>query len=284
MATDRDYYELLGVARDADDADDQEGVPPARAAAASRRLDRARRRGALPRGDRGVRGALELRDARALRPLRARRAALGRLHADALRHRRPQRPLLGVLRRRPLRRRAAGAGARGADVGARSRSSSSTRRAGRRWRCRSTSPSTCATCGGDGVEPGTTPVRVPPLRRHRPAAAGLAQRVRRVRPHAGVPGLPRPRRDRRAPVPDCDGARPHVVERRELEVDVPAGIHDGQRIRLSGEGHAGALGGRAGRRLRPRARQARPAVRARGQRHLLAGRPDDRRRRRSARR
>jgi len=27
---------------------------------------------------------------------------------------------------------------------------------------------------------------------------------------------------------------------------VPAGIHDGQRIRVSGEGHAGQLGGRAG--------------------------------------
>jgi molecular chaperone DnaJ len=31
-----------------------------------------------------------------------------------------------------------------------------------------------------------------------------------------------------------------------LQVDVPAGIHDGQRIRLSGEGHAGTPGGRAG--------------------------------------
>jgi molecular chaperone DnaJ len=31
-----------------------------------------------------------------------------------------------------------------------------------------------------------------------------------------------------------------------LEVEVPAGIHDGQRIRLSGEGHAGLLGGRSG--------------------------------------
>jgi molecular chaperone DnaJ len=37
-----------------------------------------------------------------------------------------------------------------------------------------------------------------------------------------------------------------VIERRELKIDIPAGIHDGQRIRLTGEGHAGALGGRAG--------------------------------------
>jgi molecular chaperone DnaJ len=36
------------------------------------------------------------------------------------------------------------------------------------------------------------------------------------------------------------------VDERTLEVEVPAGIHDGQQIRISGEGHAGALGGRAG--------------------------------------
>jgi molecular chaperone DnaJ len=37
-----------------------------------------------------------------------------------------------------------------------------------------------------------------------------------------------------------------VLEQRTLEIEIPAGIHDGQRIRLSGEGHAGLLGGRAG--------------------------------------
>jgi molecular chaperone DnaJ len=37
-----------------------------------------------------------------------------------------------------------------------------------------------------------------------------------------------------------------VSEERTLDVEIPAGIHDGQRLRLGGEGHAGALGGRAG--------------------------------------
>jgi molecular chaperone DnaJ len=37
-----------------------------------------------------------------------------------------------------------------------------------------------------------------------------------------------------------------MVDQRTLEVDIPAGIHDGQRIRISGEGHVGTLGGRAG--------------------------------------
>jgi molecular chaperone DnaJ len=37
-----------------------------------------------------------------------------------------------------------------------------------------------------------------------------------------------------------------VLDERTVDVDVPAGIHNGQRIRLSGEGHAGVLGGRSG--------------------------------------
>jgi molecular chaperone DnaJ len=37
-----------------------------------------------------------------------------------------------------------------------------------------------------------------------------------------------------------------VAEERTRDVEIPAGIHDGQRIRIAGEGHAGALGGRAG--------------------------------------
>jgi molecular chaperone DnaJ len=47
------------------------------------------------------------------------------------------------------------------------------------------------------------------------------------------------------PCEKCHGAG-RVLEERTLEVDIPAGIHDGQRIRLSGEGHAGTAGARAG--------------------------------------
>src|SRR5439155_24882275 len=47
------------------------------------------------------------------------------------------------------------------------------------------------------------------------------------------------------PCEQCRGAG-RVIQERTLEVEIPPGIHDGQRIRLSGEGHAGATGGRAG--------------------------------------
>jgi molecular chaperone DnaJ len=103
----------------------------------------------------------------------------------------------------------------------------------------------CVTCGGDGVEPGTMPVEC-----GRCGGTGRLQQVSRsvfgefVRTHAcptcgGAGRLVEHR------CKACDGAG-RVVERRTLDVKVPAGIHGGQRIRVSGEGHAGALGGRAG--------------------------------------
>ena len=47
------------------------------------------------------------------------------------------------------------------------------------------------------------------------------------------------------PCETCGGAGLTMAER-TIDVEVPAGIHDGQRIRLSGEGHAGEPGGRPG--------------------------------------
>jgi molecular chaperone DnaJ len=47
------------------------------------------------------------------------------------------------------------------------------------------------------------------------------------------------------PCAECDGAG-RVLDERTLEVTIPPGIHDGQQIRLSGAGHVGSEGGRAG--------------------------------------
>ena len=93
-----------------------------------------------------------------------------------------------------------------------------------------------------------------PERRRRPATsveapaapAGLADESRRVRPQPGLHALRRRRPHRRTRAhAACDGAG-RVLEERTLDVDVPPGIHDGQRIRLSGEGHAGPVGGQSG--------------------------------------
>jgi len=48
-----------------------------------------------------------------------------------------------------------------------------------------------------------------------------------------------------SPCESCDG-RGRVVARRELEIEIPPGIDNGQRIRIAGSGHAGERGGPAG--------------------------------------
>jgi molecular chaperone DnaJ len=103
----------------------------------------------------------------------------------------------------------------------------------------------CAECGGDGVQPGTTAATCPDC-----SGSGRIQHISRtafgefVRSQAcrrcGGTG-----RVVEHPCEGCSGAG-RVLEERALDVEVPPGIHDGQRIRLSGEGHAGPLGGQSG--------------------------------------
>jgi molecular chaperone DnaJ len=103
----------------------------------------------------------------------------------------------------------------------------------------------CARCSASGVEPGTEVATCPTCDGH-----GRLQQVSRsafgefIRTQA-CPSCGGSGRLIRTPCSDCDG-RGQIVEERSLSVEIPPGIHDGQRIRISGEGHAGALGGRAG--------------------------------------
>ena len=103
----------------------------------------------------------------------------------------------------------------------------------------------CPRCDGSGAEPRTTVSTCP--------SCGGSGRVRQVSrsvfgefvrtqtcPTCGGSG-----RLIEHPCEECHGAG-RVIEERTLDVEIPPGIHDGQRIRLSGEGHAGVLGGRAG--------------------------------------
>jgi molecular chaperone DnaJ len=104
---------------------------------------------------------------------------------------------------------------------------------------------TCSVCGGDGVEPGTQPTACP-----RCEGSGHLQAVSRTVFGEFVRTQQCPDCRGRGiliehPCHGCDGAG-RVLEQRELDVEIPAGIHDGQRIRMSGHGHAGADGGQAG--------------------------------------
>jgi molecular chaperone DnaJ len=103
----------------------------------------------------------------------------------------------------------------------------------------------CERCHGGGGEPGTTPSTCPTC-----GGAGRLQQVSRSVFGDFVRTQSCPRCSGRGqviehPCSTC-GGEGRVAEDHVLEVEIPPGIHDGQRIRVSGEGHAGAGGGRAG--------------------------------------
>jgi molecular chaperone DnaJ len=103
----------------------------------------------------------------------------------------------------------------------------------------------CSHCHGNGAEPGT-PIETCP----RCEGTGQLQSMARtvfgqvVRTQAcdrcGGDG-----RIAKTPCEQCRGTG-RDVEDRTLTVDIPAGIDDGQRVRLTGQGHAGGPGGPAG--------------------------------------
>ena len=100
----------------------------------------------------------------------------------------------------------------------------------------------CETCRGNGAEPGTPIVACTTCH-----GSGQVQRVARTRfgqlvrtaicDTCGGDG-----RTAETPCETC-GGRGMEARRQKVEVDVPAGISDGQRIRISGRGHAGERGG-----------------------------------------
>ena len=103
----------------------------------------------------------------------------------------------------------------------------------------------CPECLGSGAEPGTTPEAC-----ERCGGAGRLQSVSSspfgqfVRTQS-CPECAGSGEVVRTPCRECRGAG-RMRESRTIEVEIPPGIHDGQRIRLTGEGHAGVFGGRAG--------------------------------------
>jgi len=103
----------------------------------------------------------------------------------------------------------------------------------------------CSRCAGQGVEPGTEVATCPTC-----GGMGRIQHVSRSAFGEFIRTRACPECAGRGQLIDhlceqCDGAG-QVLEERRLEVEIPPGIHDGQRIRVSGQGHAGLSGGRAG--------------------------------------
>ena len=106
---------------------------------------------------------------------------------------------------------------------------------------RLSSPHACRTCNGSGAAPGTTP-------RTCTTCGGTGA----ISVDQGPFSLSQPCRDCLGngrvvdtPCPDCRGSGTTTRER-TLTVRIPAGVQDGQRIRLAGRGSPGERGGPAG--------------------------------------
>lgn len=103
------------------------------------------------------------------------------------------------------------------------------------------SPHACRTCHGNGARPGTTPQTCPVCH-----GQGLVTR------NQGAFAFSEPCTECRGtgqiitdPCPDCAGTGVQTGVR-TITVRIPAGVKDGQRIRIAGKGSPGERGGRAG--------------------------------------
>jgi molecular chaperone DnaJ len=99
----------------------------------------------------------------------------------------------------------------------------------------------CSTCSGSGAAPGTTPETCPEC--HGSGQVAVDQgpfSFSQVCPTCGGRGQVVP-----TPCPTCHG-RGAELRAREVKVRIPAGVADGQRIRVKGRGGAGARGGPPG--------------------------------------
>jgi molecular chaperone DnaJ len=103
----------------------------------------------------------------------------------------------------------------------------------------------CEQCRGNGAEPGT-PIETCPrcqgqgqLRTVSRTPFGQVMSTTTCDQCGGDGKIPK------QPCHVCHG-RGRIVEQQKVSIDVPAGIADGQRIRVSGRGHTGERGGPAG--------------------------------------
>ena len=103
----------------------------------------------------------------------------------------------------------------------------------------------CTTCGGSGARPGTSPVTCP-------KCGGKGQVIYSTQSLFGMMQNVQPCPDCRGKgtiikdkCPDCGGTG-YKSSRRKISVSIPAGIDDGQSIRLRGKGDPGINGGPRG--------------------------------------
>lgn len=99
----------------------------------------------------------------------------------------------------------------------------------------------CTTCHGNGAKPGTQPTTCPTCGGHgqvRMQQGFFSIQQTCPKCHGGGKVV-------ESPCPTCHGAG-RIKQHKTLSVKIPAGVDEGDRIRLSGEGEAGVNGGPSG--------------------------------------
>ncbi|MBV9095432.1 MAG: molecular chaperone DnaJ [Streptosporangiaceae bacterium] len=132
-------------------------------------------------------------------------------------------------------------GRRGADVETETTLSFSDALEGTTVALRLTGEGACPTCHGTGAKAGTVP-------RVCPACGGTGQSSRNL----GTFGISEPCKECRGrglvvddPCPDCSGSG-RAMSSRTIQTRIPAGVADGQRIKIAGKGAPGERGGPSG--------------------------------------
>ncbi len=103
----------------------------------------------------------------------------------------------------------------------------------------------CPQCNGSGAEPGTSPVRCPQCN-----GTGEIRRAQQtiLGQFVNVQTCPRCQGEREivtTPCSMCKGQK-RIPNTRKLSINIPGGVDDGTRIRLAGEGEPGQRGGPTG--------------------------------------
>ena len=288
----RDYYDVLGVERDAGEAEIKKAFRKlARQFHPDVNPDDPEAEAQLQGARRGLRGALRRPDTGGLRPLRLRRpqgpgacptsrsSASPTCSTSSSAATRSARVLRGG-GDGPVRRPAAGA-PRGDDVEVQVELDLVEAVFGVSRDVEVRADVACETCEGSGAKPGTGPRDLPAVPRHRPHARGqLAGRLRPVHPHQHLQPVPRAGHHRARALRDVPRHRAARAPRAPSRSTCRPASTTASACALT----------RPGRRRRPRARRpgdlyvlarvrARPALRARRRRPRLPARPHHGRRR-----
>jgi molecular chaperone DnaJ len=242
----RDYYEVLGVARDASDADLK---------AAFRKLAMQHHPDRNPGDDESEHKFKELNEAYDVLKDGDKRAAYDRFGHAAFEHGGPGGGhgfgadfgstfadiFEGIFGMAGARGRASSGRERGSDLRYNMEISLDEAFKGKTAQIRIPTSVICEVCSGTGAKAGTKPKQC--------ATCGGAGKIRHAQ---GFFTLERtcPACQGRGqviddPCPTCSGAG-RVMRERMLSVNIPAGVEDGTRIRLAGEGEAGLRGGPTG--------------------------------------